>query len=183
MADIQHKNQHYLPRGIIRAFGLGKKNQQIFFINKRTGRPAEKTNIKNVACINHFYDFENTNNSLEVDFFGKIDSAASKIIKSLLQIDDISEFDRTLSEELALFVASQICRVPRIYKNLNAFKTAFNEQISKDFEVFDGGTKDFFLEQIKSNSELYKTMLLKKKRRLFEQKAKSSLLAIIPLSF
>lgn len=163
MADIQQKNQHYLPKGIIKAFGLGKKNQQIFFISKKTGRSAEKTNIRNVACINHFYDFKNTNASLEVDFFGKIDGAAPKIIRNLLQLNDISEFDKTQLEDLALFVASQICRVPHIYENLNALKTAFNDQISKNVEVFDGGTKDFFLEQIKANSELYKTILLKKK--------------------
>lgn len=170
MADIPHKNQHYLPRGIIKSFGLGKKNQQIFFINKRSGRFAEKTNIKNVACINHFYNFENTNDSLEVDFFGKIDSAAAKIVRSLLQINNISEFDKNRLEELALFVASQICRVPYIYKNLNALATAFNEQISKDAEVFDGSTKNFFLEQIKANSELYKTLLLKKKMTVCRSK-------------
>lgn len=163
VTNILHKNHHYLPRGIIKAFGLGKKNQQIFFISKISGHIAEKTNIKNVACINHLYDFERKNGSLEVDFFGKIDSAAPRIIRDLLQIDNISEFNKGQLEELALYVASQICRVPYIYKNLSSLATAFNEQISKNAEAFGGGTKDFFLEQVKANTELYKNLLLKKK--------------------
>lgn len=181
MNDIPHKNHHYLPRGIIKAFGLGKKNQQIFFINKRSGRTAEKTNINNVACINHFYDFEKTNRSLEVDFFGKIDSAAPKIIRNLLQINDISEFNKGQLEELALYVASQICRVPYIYNNLNALATAFNEQISKNSGAFGGGTKDFFLEQIKDNTELYKTLLLKKKMTVCRSKSESFVIGDNPV--
>lgn len=170
MADIKHKNQHYLPRGILKSFGLGKNKQQIFFINKMSGRFAEKTNIKNVACINHFYNFENSNKSLEVEFFGKIDSAAARIVKILLEINHISEFDKNLLGDLASFVASQICRVPNIYKNLNSLENAFKEHISNSTEAFQDGTKDFFLEQIKANSELYKTLLLKKQMTVCRSK-------------
>ncbi len=181
VSEINQKNHHYLPIGILKLFGLGKKNQQIFFTSKKLTFDIKKTNIKNVGCINHFYNFEKTKDSLEVNFFGPIDGKAPKILKNLLLLDDISRFEKNQINDLVRYVASQICRVPYIYKNINSVAVAFKEQISDDIEIFEGNTNDFFLKHVVASTELYATLLLKKKMTVCRSKTKEFVIGDNPV--
>jgi hypothetical protein len=51
------KNQHYVPRFILKRFAIQGKKPQVFVFEKRSGK-IFKTHIKNIACENGFYDIE-----------------------------------------------------------------------------------------------------------------------------
>ena len=159
MSGRNHKNHHYLPRGILKSFGSGKKNHQIFFINKQWEPVATKTNIKNIACINHFYDFELKDESLEVDYFGDIDNKAPKLIKKLLADIHRPALDSNDRKNLSLYVASQITRVPYLYKDMDSITTAYAKQISDKVDVFNGSVKDSFLRSVVETTKIYQEML------------------------
>lgn len=153
------QNHHYLPRGILKKFGVGKKNQQIFFVDKNGSSNSKKTNLKNIACINNFYKFEQSSRSLEDDFFKVIDDKAPKAITKLLSnINEpmLSDEDRS---NLISYVASQITRVPFQANIINNFNSAYKEQISDEVNLFDEGTKSRFLLSIEENTNQYREIL------------------------
>ncbi|EOE4689005.1 DUF4238 domain-containing protein [Vibrio vulnificus] len=155
------ENHHYLPKGILKKFCVGKKKQQIYFIDKRINRPAKKANIKNVACINNLYVSERDSLSLEDDFFRVIDNKAPKVINKLLSDINQPMLDIDDRYDLMQYVASQIARVPYNYNSIENIEQAFVQQVSNEVGLFDEGTKSLFIKTIIQNTEQYKNILSK----------------------
>lgn len=164
------KIHHFLPKGILRAFASGKKRRKIFFLNKHINKSAIKTNLKNVAGINKFYDYEGKELSLEVDFFGPIDNEISKVIKKLLVIEKISEADEGSFKIAAQYMASQICRVPYKSETFRDLEATFKDQIPSEVPFFEDGVKNFFLDYIVNNTKAYTDILLKKQMTIYRSK-------------
>uniref|UniRef100_UPI004047504A DUF4238 domain-containing protein n=1 Tax=Shewanella baltica TaxID=62322 RepID=UPI004047504A len=165
--NLAKQNHHYLPRGVLKKFCVGKKKQQIFFINKSENLPAKMTNVKNVACINNFYISEQDSLSLEDDFFRVIDDKAPRVIKKLLVDINKSTLDEDDNYYLMQYVASQIARVPSNYNNIENMASAFEQQVSNEVDWFDEGIKSFFIKNIIQNTKQYQEILSKLSMRVF----------------
>ena len=103
------KIQHYVPKFLLRNFGLGKKDH-VWVYDKQTGRSFQ-TNAKNVASENRFYDFEfdGKTYSLESGLSG-IESNAKPIIERILHEDSVSALGARDRAMLASFLAIQFIR-------------------------------------------------------------------------
>lgn len=103
------KIQHYVPKFLLKNFGLGKKDH-VWVYDKQTGRSFQ-TNAKNVASENRFYDFEfdGKTYSLESGLSG-IESNAKPVIEKILHEDSVSVLDARGRAMLASFLAVQFIR-------------------------------------------------------------------------
>jgi hypothetical protein len=103
------KVQHYVPKFLLRNFGLGKKDH-VWVYDKQTGRSFQ-TNAKNVASENRFYDFEFDGEiySLESGLSG-IESNTKPVIETILHEDSVSVLDARGRATLASFLAVQFIR-------------------------------------------------------------------------
>lgn len=103
------KIQHYVPKFLLRNFGVGKKDH-VWVYDKRSGRSFQ-TNAKNVASENRFYDFEidGTIYSLESGL-SQIESKAKPVIAQILHGDTVSVVDAHGRAMLASFLAIQFIR-------------------------------------------------------------------------
>jgi len=103
------KIQHYVPKFLLRNFGLGKKDH-VWVYDKQSGRSFQ-TNAKNVASENRFYDFEidGTIYSLEAGL-SKIESKTKPVIAQILHSDTVSTIDAQSRAMLASFLAIQFIR-------------------------------------------------------------------------
>jgi hypothetical protein len=165
MSNKSNENHHYVPKGVLKHFGIPnnnkKKNKNIYinFVSKKSFYEINTPNLNGIACQGGLYDFKNKDESLERDYFGPIDDRIAKITKSLNTTNDLTEFDMSWKGDLATYVASQICRVPKILNTFKSLEKAFKEQVSKNSVTFGGNVNDYFLEYIKRNTELYKSIL------------------------
>lgn len=103
------KIQHYVPKFLLRNFGLGKKHH-VWVYDKQTRRSFQ-TNAKNVASENRFYDFEFDGKiySLESGLSG-IESNTKPVIERILHEDSLSALDARDRATLASFLAVQFMR-------------------------------------------------------------------------
>lgn len=103
------KIQHYVPKFLLRNFGIGKKDQ-LWVFDKATGRTFT-ANAKNVASESRFYDFVLGGNDHSLEHgLSNIESRAKPVIERLLREDSvlaITSEDRAL---LAGFLAVQFVR-------------------------------------------------------------------------
>ncbi|PJE54121.1 hypothetical protein TY87_16980 [Marinomonas sp. BSi20584] len=117
--------------------------------------------MKNVACINHFYKFEDGSGSLEEKFFSVIDDKAPKVIKKIIS----KEYDSKLNDEdkinLIKYISSQIIRVPFHFESIEIFDSAFKKQITDGVSLFEEGVKSKFLHSIIESTKQYTDILCK----------------------
>jgi hypothetical protein len=103
------KIQHYVPKFLLRNFGVGKKDH-VWVYDKQTGRSFQ-TNAKNVASENRFYDFDidGKTYSLESGLSG-IESNAKPVIETILRNDSVLAVEAHDRGVLASFLAVQFVR-------------------------------------------------------------------------
>lgn len=103
------KIQHYVPKFLLRNFGLGKKDH-VWVYDKQSGRSFQ-TNAKNVASENRFYDFEIDGNIYSLESgLSKIESKTKPVIEKILHSDTVSIIDASDRAMLASFLAIQFVR-------------------------------------------------------------------------
>jgi hypothetical protein len=105
MAQIQH----YVPQFILKNFSEGKKHH-VWVFDKVTGKKF-KTNVKNIASERGFYDLNLEKNvvTLEPSITG-LENRASKIIKNILQNENISAISENDKLLLSQFFSVQLVR-------------------------------------------------------------------------
>jgi hypothetical protein len=110
--------QHYVPRFLLRKFGLGKKDRIHVFDKQKNC--AFVSNAKAVAAENGFYDFEFMGTPMTLEpSLSKLESNASQ---HLAQIEDCYRLPKPLSEarvQLACFLAVQMVRTRARFNTLN----------------------------------------------------------------
>lgn len=113
------KNQHYVPRFILKRFS--ERKEQIWVFDKQKERKF-KTNIKNVGAETSFYDFKFK--EYEVTFepsLSEVEGNISTILKKIIREESIavSKEERII---LSNFFALQFVRTPQwrhMWNNLN----------------------------------------------------------------
>lgn len=103
------KIQHYVPKFLLRNFGLGKKDQ-LWVYDKQTARSFQ-TNAKNVASENRFYDFEIGGETYSLESsLSQIESKTKPVIERILHEDSVSGLGAQERATLGSFLAIQFVR-------------------------------------------------------------------------
>jgi hypothetical protein len=119
MTRTSAKKQHYIPQFLLRNFATGpRKHARVWVLDKRdkSVRPAS---VRDVAHENRFYEIGDPSGhrlGLE-DLLAHNDSNSARVIGTVLRSESL-----VLPEEdklrLSLFVACQMCRTPKVRKDL-----------------------------------------------------------------
>jgi hypothetical protein len=107
--QVQAKVQHYVPRFLLKQFGIGKKDQLHVF-DKQTVR-VFMTNARNVAAEKGFYDFSMPQGTFSIEpWLGQLESRAKKILKAILERDSLANLAEDDRATLCGFLAVQLTR-------------------------------------------------------------------------
>lgn len=114
------KVQHYVPKFLLRNFGIGKKDQ-IYVFDKQKLK-AFPSNVKNIASESRFYDFQNGADTYSLEpTLSKLESNATPIVNRLLKCELLSCVSTDDRELLSLFIAVQFTRTKafrEMYRNI-----------------------------------------------------------------
>ena len=103
------KIQHYVPKFLLRNFGVGKKDR-VWVYDKLSGQ-AFQSNAKNVACENRFYNFEKEGEFFSLESsLSKIETQAKPVIDKILNTDSVSKIEVSDLGILACFLSIQFVR-------------------------------------------------------------------------
>jgi len=106
MSAEQH---HYVPQFLLKNFTRGKK-PKVFVYDKHTGK-SFRTNIKNVATENGFYDLEFKDRVLTLEpGLAHLEANTSRIIRKLLREKNVKLLNQDEVAILATFLAVQFVR-------------------------------------------------------------------------
>ena len=105
------KNQHYVPRFILKRFT--ERKEQIWVFDKKTKRKF-RTNVKNVAAESGFYDFDFKDYEVTVEpSLGGIEGNVSAILKRIIRGESIAIISDEERSVLSNFFALQFVRTPQ----------------------------------------------------------------------
>lgn len=105
------KNQHYVPRFILKRFA--ERKDQIWVFDKQTKKKF-KTNIKNIAAETGFYDF--TFEDIELTYepsLGHVEGNVSVLLKKIARNETLSVISPEERAVLSSFFALQFVRTPQ----------------------------------------------------------------------
>lgn len=105
--------QHYVPKFLLRRFGLGKKDR-LFVFDKHTNTSFSSAASK-LAAKNNFYDFDFMGEPVTVEpLLGRVESKAGKHIARIVKDRRLNVNDFEERGELAAFFAIQMVRTPAV---------------------------------------------------------------------
>lgn len=121
------KNQHYVPQFLLRNFRINSKNQIYAF--DKTEEKSFKTNIRNIASENKFYNFlfEGFEASIEPflsSFEGRLSALFNKILEEK-NLTKITEEEKTL---ISWFILAQFFRSKFQKLNLEKMNNIINKR-------------------------------------------------------
>lgn len=103
------KIQHYVPQFVLKNFSFGKKHQ-VYVYDKHTNK-SFKTNVKNVASENGFYDLTIEGVDLTIEpSLAEIERHAAPLIKRIAKEENISWLTEEDKSFLSYFFAIQFVR-------------------------------------------------------------------------
>ncbi len=122
------KNQHYVPKLLLKNFTTGK-GDLIFAFDKHR-EVSFKTNIRNIASEQGFYDI-NVNSSIYTfePSLGSFETKAGKIIKQILKDQSLISLSPEKKTELSEFIAVQLVRVNRIRQTIAEINNCVEEEL------------------------------------------------------
>lgn len=106
------KNQHYVPRFLLKNFSYGSK-QRIYAFDKLRGIKIS-TNVKNSACENGFYNLiiDGEKHTLEHKL-SKLETIAGAIINKICKDESLENITEEEHMDLCLFLSNLLLRVKR----------------------------------------------------------------------
>lgn len=139
------KIQHYVPRFILKQFC--EKNDQIWVFDKHKGIKF-KTNIKNIAAENGFYDFEISGQKATLELsISEIEGQASEVLRKIVKNKKLSVIDDNEKNFLSHFFSLQFVRT----KQWRHMWGGLNNEIMRAFFKKDSGSED--IEEIKESDD------------------------------
>lgn len=116
MADTIAKNQHYVPRFILKRFTTDEKEQ--IWVYDKLEKKKFQTNIKNIASETGFYNIKIENSTFSVEpALGQIEDLNANIIKKIIDCESIGTLTEKEKYYLSFFVVLQLVR-GKHYRNL-----------------------------------------------------------------
>ncbi|ELY2764509.1 DUF4238 domain-containing protein, partial [Cronobacter sakazakii] len=164
MNSDNSKKHHYIPQGILNEFS---KKSRIWWHSKRLDiQKNQKT--KEVAFKKHFYKYPDSDASLEIDFFTKIDSDAPEIIKKIIKHKCINVLSADEKYKLIKYIASQILRTPQSLNFIDQFEKTIKQQIHEDITILKENLKADYLNSILFNTTIHEDILKEKSFLLYK---------------
>jgi len=171
------KNQHYVPRFLLRNFSDAGGNSIWAFdkdAHKRGWKTVDKKSIKSVASEDFFYDSSEQEKSSLENELGKIESKVAPVISKLINGKDLCVLNSTEKETIALFISSQRMRTKVNQNKAIDFSGVFNRTVqgflSEVMDVsqieFEQNGREIWLDLI-ADSESFVPIVLRKKWLLF----------------
>lgn len=107
------KRQHYVPQLLLRPFASIEKTPRLFVFDKQQGAIRRQA-TKEVAHECGYYNFalaDNKKSSLE-PILQAIDGKIAPVVRRITESASLASIDATQREQLAIFAAIQLARVP-----------------------------------------------------------------------
>jgi len=124
-------NQHYVPQFLLRNFASRPGGNHIHVFDKANENTFSAA-IDRVASGRAFYDYEDGGDRSSIDpLLTKLESATSRVVRSIVQARSLrclGEADRTL---LALFATVQILRTDGRRKQVKALSDSVHDAIKR----------------------------------------------------
>lgn len=125
------KNQHFVPRSLLRHFATGNDEEvHIFDSTRNRVRPSS---IRKVLAQNYFYDDDNT---VEKFLAEKVEGPAAAAIDSIVKYP--SQPIKPRHAELLTFIAVQMARTPGSQRDALDFVDGFNSMIFEQYAEING---------------------------------------------
>ena len=104
------KIHHYVPQFLLKHFGNGEREDQVWVFDKVTKR-SFSTNAKNVASESRFYEFKVGDEKVSLEpFLSTLESRAKPLLSAILRSDSLSELGPDERARLADFFSIQFTR-------------------------------------------------------------------------
>ncbi|MCW2107677.1 UNVERIFIED_ORG: hypothetical protein M2402_004879 [Rahnella aquatilis] len=158
---------HFVPEKILKFFASGKKQNKIFFIDKKSIKEIKLSSPKKVARIHNYYDYPDSAESLEDDFFNKIDSDAPPVIKKIVHSNNVDCLSSEDKGKLIKYISSQICRVPNVKNQIEKMEENFKKELHESITILKRDLKTDFLNVLLKNTSLYIDLLSNKEMELY----------------
>jgi len=150
---MEAKIHHYVPKFLIRNFGLGKKDQ-VWVYDKANGRTFA-ANAKNVAGENRFYEFEYDGVSYSLESsLSLIESRSKDVIDKLLHADSVGVLSGTERGVLSSFLAIQLVRTKSYREQWADMPRLIREKLGRSGDVVAPGSQAAELARDPTESEV-----------------------------
>jgi len=128
------KNQHYVPRLLLRNFATEhKKVQRIHLLDLARSAFRPNQNVANVCSENYFYDKDN---AIEQFLEQNVETPAASEIQALCSANPI--IDATPSRELARFISVQIARTAEALNQFQVFLNGMTKTMFREMARLNG---------------------------------------------
>lgn len=118
----QIENQHYVPQFLLRNFAEGRKKKKRIHVFDKWNRKAFISSPRNVAAEIGFYDFDDTDRSLE-PLLTNMESEVSPIIKRIVELESVAHLTFDDRVAISLFAAVQQLRVKGVREKIREMTT------------------------------------------------------------
>lgn len=123
------KVQHYVPQFVLKHFCEGK-NPQIFVFDKEKEK-VFRTNVKNVASENGFYNFSLGDGPVTIEpLLSNLETAASHVIKKIAREESLGTITSDERLILSTFIAVQFIRTKNVRLNIALMNKALEEKLT-----------------------------------------------------
>jgi hypothetical protein len=137
---VEAKIHHYVPKFLIKNFGMGKKDQ-VWVYDKTNGR-SFAANAKNVASENKFYEFEAGGSSYSLESsLSKIESRSKDAIDRILGADSTGALSGVERSTLCAFLALQLVRTKAFRSQFSDMPGQIRERLGKSGDLVEPGSQ------------------------------------------
>jgi hypothetical protein len=123
------ENQHSVPKFLLQNFSVPLKPAQVMVFDKQDERTFA-ANISKISCERAYYDIEVGELLLSMErSLQNIGSTTSKIIRSVIETEQLPGPDSTERFLLSLFTAVQFLRVPNVRGNISSWNELLKQKL------------------------------------------------------
>lgn len=159
------KRHHYIPKGILKNFTKsGSLSDHLFWFSKK--RQIIQSQIPDkTGFIRYFYDYSNSEKSLESVFFSKIDDDGATIINEIIENESIKSITSNSDKKTKLikYIATQKLRIPEAYEHMLMIENLIKEEVHPEISIINNeDIKNTFLDGIIKNTAILEAILKEK---------------------
>lgn len=125
------KKHHYIPQGILNNFT--RKGMLYWYSKERQIQKKQKP--EKVGFIKNFYNYTDSERSLETEFFTTIDSDAPIVINKIIESKSLKNITMNEKAKLIKYIASQIIRIPKSFEQMKVFEETIKKEIHPDISI------------------------------------------------
>lgn len=146
------KNQHYVPRMLLKNFSNEKEQIQVF--NKKNNKKFY-ANIKKIASEKHFYNFDINGTELTMEnLLTSIEGDAASVIDKIIKQRSLASVSEDEKFILSAFVSVQLVRTKEFRAMFSDTVKMFADTVNKRFGVEVDGLRANEVDDVTSEGQL-----------------------------